>query len=76
MYLSTDLNGVILEANNAFLSKLSYKKEDIVGTPIVKLLAEDSAIKFAKNFPTLVQNKRCWELNANSLPVMAILLIA
>jgi PAS domain S-box-containing protein len=55
MYLSLDINGIIIECNNAILDKLGYTKRKIIGKHMATLLTEESIASFKKDFPELIK---------------------
>ena len=55
MYLSLDINGKIIDCNNAILDKLGYPKRKIVGKHMTTFLTEGSIVGFKKDFPELIK---------------------
>jgi PAS domain S-box-containing protein len=55
MYLSVDINGIIIECNNAILDKLGYTKRKIIGKHMTTFLTEESFASFKKDFPELIK---------------------
>ncbi|MBW2370286.1 MAG: PAS domain S-box protein [Deltaproteobacteria bacterium] len=48
MYLSLDINGIIIECNNTLLNKLGYTRDEIIGKHMTSLLTEESVAGFKK----------------------------
>ena len=55
MYLSLDINGIIIECNNVMLDKLGYNREECTGKQMATLLTKESAASFKKDFPELIK---------------------
>ena len=55
MYLSLDINGIVIECNNAILDKLGYTKRKIIGKHMATFLTEESIASFKKDFPELIK---------------------
>jgi PAS domain S-box-containing protein len=55
MYLSLDINGIIIECNNAILDKLEYTKRKIIGKHMTTFLTQESIASFKKDFPELIK---------------------
>ncbi|MCK5562206.1 MAG: PAS domain S-box protein [Thermoplasmata archaeon] len=54
MYLSVDMDGIIVECNNTTLAKLGYRKKELVGKKITKFITKESAEGFKNDFPKLL----------------------
>jgi len=55
MYLSLDINGIIIEYNKMVLDRLGYTKKEFFGKHITKFLTKEYAAKFKKGFPKLLK---------------------
>ena len=55
MYLSLDINGIIIECNNVILDKLEYTRGEFTGKHVTTLLTQESAASFKKDFPELIK---------------------
>jgi len=55
MYLSLDVNGIIIECNNTILYKLGYTKKEFIGKHITKFISKESEANFKKDFPKLLK---------------------
>ncbi|MEA3231596.1 MAG: PAS domain S-box protein [Thermodesulfobacteriota bacterium] len=55
MYLSLDINGIIIECNNVILDKLGYNRGEFTGKQMATLLTKESAASFKKDFPELIK---------------------
>lgn len=55
MYLSVDVDGIIVECNNTTLTKLGYGKKELVGKKMIKFITKESAEGFKKDFPILLK---------------------
>jgi len=55
MYLSLDVNGIIIECNNTILDKLGYTKKEFIGKHITKFISKESEANFKKDFPKLLK---------------------
>ena len=58
MYLSLNVDGIIIECNNAILDKLGYTKREIMGKHMKQFLTEKSIASFKKDFPELIKTGR------------------
>ncbi len=55
MYLSLNINGIIIECNSTFLDKIGYTRDEIIGKHMTTLLTQESAASFKKAFPMLTE---------------------
>lgn len=65
-YQSVDLSdGSFVEVNEAWLTLLGYRRDDVIGHPISEFIDENSARVLAENLPNLVNHGRIDELLFN-----------
>ncbi|MEW6418322.1 MAG: PAS domain S-box protein [Nitrospirota bacterium] len=53
MYHSFDKDGIIIDCNETEATMLGYKKEEIIGRPVIDFFTEESKRLFKKDFPML-----------------------
>ena len=58
MYLSLNINGIITECNNTLLDKMGYARDEVIGEHMAKLLTQQSAAIFKKEFPVWTESDK------------------
>jgi PAS domain S-box-containing protein len=57
MYNSVDKDGIIIDCNETGATMLGYRKEEIIGRPITDFYTDESKITYAREFPTMKNNR-------------------